>query len=345
MAKETKLCKHCQTEIPKKAKICPNCKKKQGGIVKWIVIALVILSIIGATTKQKDTDDSQKTNQDIQNTPTIIKEENKISQENQEDKQENIVRQNKFEKELEQYNSGEYFYITLDDLSKYHANMVGVKIYCIIEVNEVEKDVIQSTITDGYMKSNFNTTKDYTEVIKSGDSIAIMGEVGEFKDYSFMGKSIQLNDCMVFAKGEDSKKFQLEKSQEALEEYFKITEDVANSNKEQDISKEEYIELCKELSYNDILRNPDNHEGLYCKLKGKVDQIIEGWFGSHTIYVEDSNGNKWKCSYSYQDGESHLLEGDSVTVYGKCDGTSTSTTVLGKQIVMPDIDVKYIQIR
>lgn len=45
---ETKLCKHCQTEIPKKAKVCPNCKKKQGGIVKWIVIAIVAILIIGS---------------------------------------------------------------------------------------------------------------------------------------------------------------------------------------------------------------------------------------------------------------------------------------------------------
>lgn len=45
---ETKLCKHCQTEIPKKAKVCPNCKKKQGGIVKWIVIAVIVLILIGA---------------------------------------------------------------------------------------------------------------------------------------------------------------------------------------------------------------------------------------------------------------------------------------------------------
>ena len=40
---ETKLCKHCQTEIPKKAKVCPNCRKKQGGIGKWIIIAIVVL--------------------------------------------------------------------------------------------------------------------------------------------------------------------------------------------------------------------------------------------------------------------------------------------------------------
>lgn len=42
---ETKLCKHCQSEIPKKAKICPNCRKKQGGAGKWIAIAAVIVII------------------------------------------------------------------------------------------------------------------------------------------------------------------------------------------------------------------------------------------------------------------------------------------------------------
>ena len=44
---ETKVCKHCQSEIPKKAKVCPNCRKKQGGIFKWIVIALVVILFFG----------------------------------------------------------------------------------------------------------------------------------------------------------------------------------------------------------------------------------------------------------------------------------------------------------
>ncbi len=47
--RETKLCKHCQTEIPKKAKICPNCKKKQGTSGCLVAIGIVvILAIIGA---------------------------------------------------------------------------------------------------------------------------------------------------------------------------------------------------------------------------------------------------------------------------------------------------------
>lgn len=45
---ETKICKHCQSEIPKKAKICPNCRKKQGGILKWILLAVVVIIFLGA---------------------------------------------------------------------------------------------------------------------------------------------------------------------------------------------------------------------------------------------------------------------------------------------------------
>lgn len=40
---QTKKCKHCQSDIPKKAKVCPNCRKKQGGILKWIIIVVVAL--------------------------------------------------------------------------------------------------------------------------------------------------------------------------------------------------------------------------------------------------------------------------------------------------------------
>lgn len=51
MSQETKICKHCQSEIPKKAKVCPHCRKKQGGKLGWVVIgigiALVIVAVAG----------------------------------------------------------------------------------------------------------------------------------------------------------------------------------------------------------------------------------------------------------------------------------------------------------
>ncbi|MBR1629811.1 MAG: hypothetical protein IJ679_11195 [Lachnospiraceae bacterium] len=45
---ETKKCKFCMTDIPKKAKVCPQCGRKQGGIVKWIVIGVIVLAVLGS---------------------------------------------------------------------------------------------------------------------------------------------------------------------------------------------------------------------------------------------------------------------------------------------------------
>lgn len=40
-----KKCKYCQTEIDSKAKVCPNCHKKQGMPI-WLIVILVILGIM-----------------------------------------------------------------------------------------------------------------------------------------------------------------------------------------------------------------------------------------------------------------------------------------------------------
>lgn len=58
---ETKICKHCQSEIPKKAKVCPNCRKKQGGKAKWIVIAVLVIAVIGTALGGNDAEDATKT--------------------------------------------------------------------------------------------------------------------------------------------------------------------------------------------------------------------------------------------------------------------------------------------
>lgn len=50
----TKTCKHCKTEIPAGAKVCPQCRKKQGGALKWVIIAIVVIGIIGSAAGGKD---------------------------------------------------------------------------------------------------------------------------------------------------------------------------------------------------------------------------------------------------------------------------------------------------
>lgn len=82
MSKEqmgTKLCKHCKTEIPAGAKICPNCRKKQGGgVLKWVIIVVLAIGIIGAATGGDDDKEkpssSTKTNVSQKDTTKAPKE-------------------------------------------------------------------------------------------------------------------------------------------------------------------------------------------------------------------------------------------------------------------------------
>lgn len=66
----TKLCKHCKTEIPADAKVCPNCRKKQGANgCLVIIIIVVVLAILGAllgggSDSEKETKNSAKTEND-----------------------------------------------------------------------------------------------------------------------------------------------------------------------------------------------------------------------------------------------------------------------------------------
>lgn len=55
-----KKCKYCQTEIAKKAKVCPNCRKKQSHIVRWIILGVLAVIIIGAIAGGGDKEDFQK---------------------------------------------------------------------------------------------------------------------------------------------------------------------------------------------------------------------------------------------------------------------------------------------
>lgn len=44
----TKLCKYCKTEIPYDAKVCPQCRKKQGNKFATIFVVIVVIALLGS---------------------------------------------------------------------------------------------------------------------------------------------------------------------------------------------------------------------------------------------------------------------------------------------------------
>lgn len=57
----TKKCKHCKTDIPYNAKVCPNCRKKQSGVGKFLLIVLIIfIAIVAISSCNKDSGKAKK---------------------------------------------------------------------------------------------------------------------------------------------------------------------------------------------------------------------------------------------------------------------------------------------
>lgn len=163
--------------------------------------------------------------------------------------------------------------------------------------------------------------------LKEGDFITATGRVaGKALGY------LHIEEANISQTGEGSAQiYAQQKAEYEAASAQKAAGDAAN-----------YKASCQIFDYQDILRNPDSYKDKDCVVSGTVDQIIEGWFDSFTIFITDSAGNKWGCVYTYKEGESHLLEGDGVTIYGKCAGTDTSRTLLGEQVTLPRVDIEYI---
>lgn len=80
---QKKLCKHCKSEMPKKAKVCPTCHKSQSSmLLKFIVIIAIIFGCVVACTSActKGVSDAvDEVNKDTENKKQALKvEENTV---------------------------------------------------------------------------------------------------------------------------------------------------------------------------------------------------------------------------------------------------------------------------
>lgn len=115
------------------------------------------------------------------------------------------------------------------------------------------------------------------------------------------------------------------------------------------VSAETYKSQCQQIAYAELARNPDSYKGQYVSFRGQIIQVQES--GSDLICrinVTKGNYGLWNdtvlISYIYTDGESKFLNDDIVQLYGLYNGTYTYESVLGSNITVPQIQVKYMEL-
>lgn len=169
---ETKLCKHCQTEIPKKAKVCPQCRRKQGGKAKWIIIIIAVLFIFSMLFGD---DDSSYT---LSDDATTLTREEYI------DKCEDV---------------------SYEELARTNSQYVGTKVKFIGEIFQVvySSDTGSSTylisvtedeygLWDDHVYVRFDTSELESKFLED-DIVVFYGEVsGEYSYESILGQSITI---------------------------------------------------------------------------------------------------------------------------------------------------------
>lgn len=175
MEQETKVCKHCKTEIPKKARICPNCRKKQSGILKWVLIVFAVLIVFGLANGGDDEEKKPSTD-----TAKTESESNKESVQ------------------------VEYIQCTVDDLVKtleenaLKAEQTYQDQYVEVQgrLSNIDSDGDYISLSCLHDEWNFNTIQCYIEndeqlnkvmEMKTGDTVTVKGQItsiGEVLGYS-----------------------------------------------------------------------------------------------------------------------------------------------------------------
>jgi len=110
----------------------------------------------------------------------------------------------------------------------------------------------------------------------------------------------------------------------------------------------QYKASCTAYDYNTIARDPEAYRNTYGKYTGEIIQVLE------TGRKVELRVDITKTSYGYTDtiyvfytlkeGESRLLEGDIVTMYGRNNGTISYQSIFGQTITIPCVYAEYIDL-
>lgn len=126
--------------------------------------------------------------------------------------------------------------------------------------------------------------------------------------------------------------------------------------KSKKVSEGEYKNSCKKMSFKNLSRNPDKYKGEKLTYTGQVIQVQEDehLLDDNTtvnlrINVTKDKYGLWTdtifATVEIPKGADRILENDIITIWGKCEGKYSYTSVLGAEVTVPKIDIKYYKIK
>lgn len=331
MAKEkpqTKVCKHCKTEIQYGAKVCPFCRKSQAGKWKWILIAVVVLGIIGAAFGDEDSksegNGKMETVADAESKSGDVKSEN--ADEDSEEKDggsENIDYKKVFVLDL----------LEKWDENKENAVIVSFKAESIYDGSGYY--TVSSKYYDETSSKIEAEIKGEPEVLE-GDWVTVSGIVADEQHNG-------LENAKIESVGKDSKK-SYEKGKEKYDNRKK---------KEAEKQEKNFRKKAESASYDELMRYPDTYKDKKIKVVVNITEVepdgiifpgdIQGTLEGKEVAVYDEREVK----------EPKLAKGDTVTIFGKGNGLTTvkvkkKSGIFSKTVdkySIPGISIKYMDLQ
>lgn len=300
--------------------------------LKRVLIAFAVIFVLGVIVALPDSDNGEQTKERNPSQSHAVESEFATTQSKSHDVP-----------LISYIDTSGYTKMCADVLYEYGNYMQGEKVLTVFEIKDSSGGLLKAN-TENNESFFFSITcdfhnSDYTGKFEEGTIVTVAGEIVE--NASPVGQTVSLDKCYVIGYGEISDELKAGAQDQRLigEEYkAKFEKDVANAAQN---DKYGYISQCVSLDYNEIERNPDTYKGQKARVSGEVVQVSEGIFDSVTLRVDSGGGDMWYVTYTRKEGESRILEGDNITCYGECDGVRSYTTIVGSQVTIPSLKMKY----
>lgn len=143
------------------------------------------------------------------------------------------------------------------------------------------------------------------------------------------------------------------KEEQEEEELAKQKEEALKEQERKEAKQEEtnFKQSCKNITYEELARNPDKIKGEKVRITGEVIQTLYNYnsvdlrvnitkWGTYSTYYKDTI----YVTYYLEDGEDKILEDDIITIWGTTQGDYSYTSAIGSRVTLPLVFAKYIEI-